>query len=383
MKLVDLPGQDCLLLLQEFSKYCSNLQEIDIFGAYFDLLGDSIAALVRSSQQLHTLRLVNGSNSERSVDDILLSCNHLTTLRLYMWECNLTASVGRPTLVHLDMRGCRISDEVLVAIGKHCPKLETLRCFARYQTRAAGFTDVGMLAVLNGCPLLRTADAKYACTLSTEVRVQMATRWTYSRLHLHEWPGMSSDLASRLLGVCPDLVELSAHCNVLCDDALVALAQHCPPLQTLAIAVCWNITTAGAAVLFKVCSGLRVVTISNCYGLGDATSSIAQHCPRLETCTLLGQPVTDKGIGSLARGCPELTVLQVDSAFVTDRGMAALADHRRLSRLLVRGSYNVTIEGIRAVVNGCAALTQLSVPQYLRAEAAVVFPASASGVKVL
>jgi hypothetical protein len=76
-----------------------------------------------------------------------------------------------------------MSDEVLIAIGQRCAKLETLQMFelAEYR-RVYAVTDLGVRAVLQGCPLLRETDVEYATGISGELRTELVRLGYFSRL---------------------------------------------------------------------------------------------------------------------------------------------------------------------------------------------------------
>lgn len=58
-------------------------------------------------------------------------------------------------LTTLILDGKAITDENLVAIGKHCTQLTTLSIFnTRFDVETPGYTDVGLHALMVGCPKL-------------------------------------------------------------------------------------------------------------------------------------------------------------------------------------------------------------------------------------
>jgi hypothetical protein len=58
-------------------------------------------------------------------------------------------------------------------------------------------TDVGALAVLQGCPLLQKTDIMLTAAISNELRVELSRRCNFKRLNLFSWRGMAEELRHR------------------------------------------------------------------------------------------------------------------------------------------------------------------------------------------
>jgi F-box/leucine-rich repeat protein 2/20 len=202
-----------------------------------------------------------------------------------------------------------VTDAVLVAVGERCAKLERLAIFSSMSNaNTSSVTDVGVSAVLQGCPLLCNVDVQYAGGISTELRVELARRCNFTTLTLCHWDNISDELAQGLLTVSPNLTALDCgDCFWLSDDTLAVCAQHCLLLKSISIKRCPEVTTAGlTALVSNVGHYLSTVNLGDCSQLGDEiVLAIAEHCPRL-TEILCPPSVSAAAVATLVRSCPSL-----------------------------------------------------------------------------
>ena len=72
-------------------------------------------------------------------------------------------------LSSLDLRGCNVTDEAVVAVASNCKQLTTLdRMFCR------NITDAAVVAVASGCPLLTTLKLFLCSKITDEAVVTIA-----------------------------------------------------------------------------------------------------------------------------------------------------------------------------------------------------------------
>jgi hypothetical protein len=115
---------------------CHNLQEFCLpFPSARQVTNESIRHLAHS----------NCSKKLTAVD--LKGCKYLTMDSFLDLCSNCTA------LVFLYLQGLQINDQVLSAIGEHCPQMENL-CLLR----SSKMTDAGFGAVCRGCPMIKHVD---------------------------------------------------------------------------------------------------------------------------------------------------------------------------------------------------------------------------------
>jgi hypothetical protein len=273
---------------------------------------ESLVALTSACRKLTKLSLNCMKLSEQGLAKALQHCVNLEQLDL-LTECQIaTSSNTLPSLKSIQSCSYHVADAALVAIGRRCAKLETLRIF-RFAKPTGDYhmTDVGVRAVLQGCPLLRDTDVEYAVSISTELRVELARRLSPSDLYLGDWLDVHEDLAQKVLKVSPNLITLDFwDCDWLTDDTLAVCAQYCPLLQYLSLGDNYYVTTAGVRELVtKLGSKLRFVELQSCPQLGDeAVLAVAEHCPLLER--LYPPPnVSNAAMAKLRKSCVLLIML--------------------------------------------------------------------------
>jgi hypothetical protein len=255
------------------ARSCPNVQHFLGGCRLQDLQWDeSLVALTSACRKLTKLSLNCMKLSEQGLAKALQHCVNLEQLDL-LTECQIaTSSNTLPSLKSIQSCSYHVADAALVAIGRRCAKLETLRIF-RFAKPTGDYhmTDVGVRAVLQGCPLLRDTDVEYAVSISTELRVELARRLSPSDLYLGDWLDVHEDLAQKVLKVSPNLITLDFwDCDWLTDDTLAVCAQYCPLLQYLSLGDNYYVTTAGVRELVtKLGSKLRFVELQSCPQLGD------------------------------------------------------------------------------------------------------------------
>eukprot|EP00903_Cladosiphon_okamuranus_P017842 g16420.t1 len=125
------------------------------------------------------------------------------------------------------------------------------------------------------------------------------------------------------------------------QDSLRALSCIGPKLTDLELSHCSGVSSQAIGALLR--------------GLGQQLVSLD-----LSGCLEMG----DKHVAEVARGCPSVTSVDLSSCMgLTDQGLVAFASGSGLSslqRLLVSGCPGVGDDGLRAVLDGCLALQELS-----------------------
>jgi hypothetical protein len=245
-----------------------------------------LLALTSSFHKLTKLSLDDMELPEQGLAEALRQCVALEHLEVMTPTQVIPIDAAIPTLKSMKSRSCYMSDTVLFSIGQRCKKLETLIMFWFVGTPSDyRVTDVGVRAVLQGCPLLRETDVENATDISTELRVELFRRRNPASLFPGRWCAINSYLMHRLLRVCPNLTELNCRNSGWITDAMQSVcAQHCPQLQKLTLGVSPCVTARGVrALITALGSTLRYVDFELSYRLGDeVVHAIAEHCPLLE-----------------------------------------------------------------------------------------------------
>jgi hypothetical protein len=175
--------------------------------------------------------------------------------------------------------------------------------------------------------LLQDTDVNYAGGISTELRAELAGRRNISSIRFCNWWGQSDQLAQEVLKVSPGLTECDLSAGEWLTDATLAVcAQYCPLLEILTLWGCSKVTNHGVCGLVVTRgANLREVHLRDCEQLGDeAVLAIAAHCPLLERVTCPPE-VSSSAVLTLVQACAKLVKLSLTCCHkVTARSMRAI-----------------------------------------------------------
>jgi hypothetical protein len=356
--------------LLEVGQRCSGINAVIVSCDYVEDWGECLITLTRTLTKLTQLSLRGVTMSKPQLTTILTQCTHLEQLGVKSGNPVIPVEVALPTLISLRTYCTCLSDEVLVAIGQRCAKLETLCMFkpAHWNADSHRVTDVGVRAVLEGCPLLQHTDVEEARGISCELRRELARRRCFTNLKFYQWEHLSEEWAQELLKVCPNLTSLNCqHCERLTDSVLAVCAEHCPLLESIRLEDCELVSNGGVRELVSKAGGnLRQAFLGHCALLSDdAVLAVAGHCPNLEQ---LASPrlILDSTVVTLAVACPNLTHVYLSSTRVSDVGLTALATHcPNLKEVYLYCCRRVTMQGVRVLATNCKNLTKLALDSLL------------------
>jgi hypothetical protein len=315
---------------------------------------------------IECLELVSIVTSTDGLARALRDCKNIRSLTISNANCPIPSEVALPTLVHLALHDCKATDTIMTSIASCCPLLQTLLAF-----QGNYITDVGVRAVLQGCPLLRETDVEYAHSISSELRVELAKRAQLKEVDFQRWLNIDEGLVLEVLRVSPSVTKLTHSIASLSDETLTMSAQFCPLLEVLNIVSGgYCVSNAAMMQLLKPGNKLRRVRLCGCTRLGDdVLLAMGQHCPLLSVLVCADLGLTDEAVIQLAQGCPELTLLDLKGTSVADTGITALALHcRGLQYLNLTACSNVTMHGVRALSEHCRNLTTLFLPSHFQTE---------------
>jgi hypothetical protein len=333
---VRVQNEDCRFAVLDIVQWCPNIQSLSIEppasldGGTIISWSECLLRVIQSCQHLRTLHLTDMPLSTSSLTRALGYCGKLSQLTI---ACprgpGPSYRVTPSSLSHLDIRYCgRAADTLMLAIAKNCPTLKSLFVFYR-----STITDIGVRAVLQGCPLLRETDVEYATGISRELRTELARRVDFTELSFDDtskWIDLDEGMLLDLLLVSPALTSLSIFDPPWATDTALALcAEHCPPLSELKVFKYHGITATAVLPFFK--RGLTLRSIHLIVDLKPADElvlAIAEHCPHLEALYLLQSEVSDAAVAVVADRCTRLQTLFLQDCFgVTMVGVHALAEH--------------------------------------------------------
>jgi hypothetical protein len=271
-------------VLNDLSLLCPNVRSVSVGsedGMHFCLTSDGFSRALVAWHQLITLTVLNTRSIFSSLSNTLRHCHQLKHLILHDGSLRLPVEVAVPTLQSLDTT-CVVSDAVMSAIGERCSQLVTLKVFWMNPTSTAlRITDLGVRAVLQGCPLLRETDVEYAAGISTELRVELARRRNLNAFLAYTWADMSEQLTAKVLQVSPALKAFAClHCAWITDFVLVACATHCPLLKYVYL-YHTNVRDEGVISLVKGCPELEIVILSGTKITMQAVRALAESSHKL------------------------------------------------------------------------------------------------------
>jgi len=261
-------------------------------------------------------------------------------------------------LKYIDLSGqASLTSEQLIEIITKCPDLESLNL-----SGCRHITDAAIMAIAYRCPNMKHLDLTPARNIS-------------------------SDAIEKLARGCPKLCSLNLqrfeldlqtleYINIPTKDynpALLALAEHCPDLQSLNLYGCDEVTDDTMIALVSGCPGLKNLDLSGCKLITDATIyEIAARCRNLEDLNLTYcNKVSSDAIIALAKGCPELSSLNLERFYylygsriggpINDAALTALGNHcSKLLKLNLQSLSRFTDVGIIALANGCPKLQSVN-----------------------
>jgi hypothetical protein len=110
------------------------------------------------------------------------------------------------------------------------------------------------------------------------------------------------------------------------------------------------------------------VRLCYCSQLGDeVVVALAVHCPLLETFQCSEVALTDAAVVNLAQGCARLKVVWIACSKVGDVALFALAVcAKSLQALQIQRCPHVTHVGVRALAEHCTTLKEVRVPYAFR-----------------
>jgi hypothetical protein len=370
--------------LQNIARWCPNVKKLELhMNLPTSLCDNCFATLAQSFENVASLTIDAKQISKQGFAVGLNYFNRLENLEVVSSNQDLPTGMALPTLKSISTN--YMTDAVLRAIGQRCAQLESLRMFGRSQpVGKSPVTDVGVRAVLEGCPLLRDTDVKYALGISIELRMELVRRRRLTTLRACEWPIVDDTLAQEMLKVSPDLRCIDfERATWVTDATLVVVAQHCRLLESITVGGCTQLTDAGVcALIAKVGSTLLSISVGCCYLLTDeSVLAIARSCPNLVS-VFCPPNASDAAVAKLAEGCPNLVHANLADTGVRDGGLVALSTYCvKLVTLNLMHCPNITKKGVRAVAQRCTCLETVWLPAQLRRELAPEF--ASTNVKVL
>ncbi len=281
-------------------------------------------------------------------------CLHARSLCLAGWRSiaekplrAVSISLG-DKLAAVDLSQTPVSDGMLEAFASRLFCVETLKL-----TECLEFGNIGFRAITANC-----YDTLTNVDLSKSIKVDGETLG---------WLGGTMGIGRPS---CKRLATINASDCVRVDDlGLCALGKGCPKLAFANFSGCERITDAGVVGLAKGCPKLKVLSLAHLVGAGASAGltdkslkALGRRCHQLSSlnCARSGAAFTDAGIKGLTKGCAKLQALNIaGSLLVSERGLMYIVDGaRNIGTLNITGCQEITINGLRAAVEGNGYVTE-------------------------
>ncbi|XP_031253609.1 F-box protein SKIP2 [Pistacia vera] len=243
--------------------HCTLLEELSIkrlrgIRDGIQLIGPGASA-ASSLKSICLKELVNG----QCFEPLVIGAKNLKTLKIIRclgdWD-NVLDIIGdskNTSLNEIHLERLQVTDRGLTAIS-NCSSIENLHI-----VKAPECTNKGLVSVAQKCSLLR-------------------------KLHIDGWRS-----------------------NKIGDEALIAVAKHCPNLQELVL-IGVNATHLSLTAIACNCSKLERLALCGSGAIGDAEiACISAKCVALKKLCIKGCAISDLGIEALAWGCPNLVKIKV------------------------------------------------------------------------
>jgi hypothetical protein len=272
--------------LSALVSFPTKLRELELRLCPF-ITDESVTAITTAHTSLESLKLEFCKVTSTGVASILQNCTNLTTLSLtgcrlmitpgltdLPWHrCSHVTTLGlakisilsdsdvegivehMPNLTSLDLSwSANITDHSIVYVTERCPGLQRLDL-----ELLSKVTDTSMLALAANSPHLRELNTNWCSKITTAGFVQLVTHCTrLDDLDLTRCEVVDEAVHALALH-CPHLRRLNLYeCYKLTDSAVLALAAHCTKLDFLCIIECRKLTAASKTAFP---AGCRVVTV--------------------------------------------------------------------------------------------------------------------------
>jgi hypothetical protein len=159
----------------------------------------------------------------------------------------MEVATGCTNLLSLTVEKCGLqdADASLIMLGRHCHALTDLD-FECEESSWTSVTDIGLIAVANGCPLLQNLCLSECKAITDTSVIRVAEQCPL--------------LKSVILSYCTDDLHGDA---TLSDASLFAFALHSLNLESLDLDFVENVTNTGMTAVVEGCLKLRMLNVGN------------------------------------------------------------------------------------------------------------------------
>eukprot|EP00037_Helgoeca_nana_P021879 m.221706 g.221706 ORF g.221706 m.221706 type:complete len:505 (-) comp25807_c1_seq1:207-1721(-) len=277
-----------------------------------------------------------------------------------------------PRLSGVMLRECTALTVAAVdALATHCPRMTAV------DLGYCVVTDAAIVALLTRLPRLKRLNAERVADITNpDIATAVEHRHTIRspRINAGGAAGILRGVAEESdvpplppppppRGLPLTAINLSK-CELLSNQFVLALAQHCTRLTSVTLDWCTTLLDASIITLTEQCSQLTEISLrGNQLLTDDCVEALARNCPNLAA-VLIGWiwMLTDKSVLTLAAKCSRLTTVDLSGcASITDVGIVALAQTSpHLAIVSINWCGGVTDVGVVALAENCPLLQSLS-----------------------
>ncbi|KAI3655112.1 hypothetical protein MP228_000492 [Amoeboaphelidium protococcarum] len=308
---------------------------------------DFLVSLVAiSCPQIESLTLSNCSQiTDRSMVLIAKHCRKLKILNLN--RCDL------------------VSTESVEELARGCTKLEVLNLSRPLMNPRTQIADEAIAAVVQANPNLKELRLRNCERLSddTVIKIAQSTQQNLLALDL-SWCSQLTDRAIvEGLGMhCKSLKSLALNgCKRLEDGSLRSLLTNCPNIASLSLAHLPFISDQVLTAMAVNMKHLQILSLNGCARVGDASiTAIVENCNQLQCLSLFQLPISDVAVEAVANNCPDLVSLSISGCvLVTDNGAIHIQKLRKLQSLYLNGA-KITDISLVMIASQCRQIRALS-----------------------
>ena len=200
-------------------------------------------------------------------------------------------------------------------------------------------TDVGLVAIVDSCIKLDTVDVRLCIGISDE-GIRKLFHCSGLKSVCVSGTRLNDASFKFLANNCPVLQKVFMfNCPHVCDLALIALSQ-CKQLKVLWCGLCPLISDAGVLAIAENCSLLESIAMTRCSLLTDiSVIAVVKMCPNLRALKIAGlENITDASILEIAEHAHNLETLDindVDDNNVTSDAVVTVAKRCFKLKLLI------------------------------------------------
>ncbi|XP_021817792.1 EIN3-binding F-box protein 1-like [Prunus avium] len=158
---------------------------------------------------------------------------------------------------------------------------------------------------------------------------------------------------------CPSLKSLSLwNVSSVGDEGLIEIAKGCPLLEKLDLCQCPSISNRGLIAIAERCPNLTALNVEACSRIGnEGLQAIGRFCPKLQSisirdCSLVG----DHGVSSLLSSASSVLMkVKLQALNITDFSLAVIGHYgKAVTNLVLSGLQNVSEKGFWVMGNAQA-----------------------------